>query len=48
MCQETNLVLKWENCHFMVQEENMLGHWISAKGIKVDRAKIEVIANLPP
>ena len=47
-CQETNLVLNWEKCHFMVQEGIVLGHRISAKGIEVDRAKIEVIANLPP
>ena len=32
----------------MVQEGIVLGHRISAKGIEVDRAKIEVIEKLPP
>lgn len=47
-CKETNLVLNWEKCHFMVQEGIVLGHRISAKGIEVDRAKIQVIEKLPP
>ena len=42
-CEETNLVLNWEKCHFMVQEGIVLEHRISARGIKVDRAKIEAI-----
>ena len=48
VCEETNLVLNWENCHFMVQEEIVLGHKISVKGIQVDKAKIDVIEKLPP
>ena len=47
-CEETNLVLNWEKCHFMVQEGIVLGHKISQSGIEVDKAKVEVIANLPP
>ena len=47
-CEETNLVLNWEKCHFMVQQGIVLGHWISARGIEVDRAKIEAIEKLPP
>ena len=39
-CEETNLVLNWEKCHFMVQEGIVLGHRISARGIEVDKAKI--------
>ena len=31
-CEETNLVLNWEKCHFMVQEGIVLGHRISARG----------------
>ncbi|GKD63782.1 reverse transcriptase domain-containing protein, partial [Tanacetum coccineum] len=46
-CEETNLVLNWEKCHFMVKEGIVLGHKISGAGIKVDRAKIDVIAKLP-
>ena len=41
-CEETNLVLNWEKCHFMVKEGIVLGHRISSKGIEVDREKIEV------
>ena len=47
-CEETNLVLNWEKCHFMVQEGIVLGHRISARGIEVDKAKIEAIEKLPP
>ena len=47
-CEENNLVLNWEKCHFMVQEGIVLGHRISARGIGVDRAKIEAIEKLPP
>ena len=47
-CEETNLVLNWEKCHFMVQEGIVLGHRISARGIEVDRANIETIEKLPP
>ena len=47
-CEETNLILNWEKCHFMVQEGIVLGHRISARGIEVDRAKIEAIEKLPP
>ena len=47
-CEETNLVLKWEKCHFMVQEGIVLGHRVSKKGIEVGKAKIEVIEKLPP
>ena len=38
----------WEKCHFMVQKGIVLGHKISAQGIEVDKAKIDVIENLPP
>ena len=47
-CEESNLMLNWEKCHFMVQEGIVLGHRISEKGIKVDKAKIEAIEKLPP
>ena len=47
-CEETNLVLNWEKCHFMVQEGIVLGHQISTIGIEVDKAKIEAIEKLPP
>ncbi|XP_058733254.1 uncharacterized protein LOC131604856 [Vicia villosa] len=47
-CQESNLILNWEKCHFMVREGIVLGHKISHRGIEVDQAKVEVISKLPP
>ncbi|CAL8084600.1 unnamed protein product [Prunus armeniaca] len=47
-CIKTNLVLNWEKCHFMVKQGIVLGHLISNRGIEVDKAKIDVIAKLPP
>ena len=47
-CQEKDLVLNWEKCHFMVHEGIVLGHLVSERGIEVDKAKIEVIEKLPP
>ena len=35
-CEDCNLTLNWEKCHFMVKEVTVLGHCISEKGIKVD------------
>ena len=46
-CMDTNLVLNWEKCHFMVREGIVLGHKIYGKGIEVDKAKIEAIEKLP-
>ena len=36
-CEETNLVLNREKCHFMVNEGIVLGHKISERGIEVDK-----------
>jgi hypothetical protein len=47
-CQMADLVLIREKCHFMVQEGIVLGHKILEKGIEVDKAKIDVIEQLPP
>ena len=46
-CEETNLVLNWEKCHFMVKEGIVLGHKVSGNGIEVDQAKVEAISKLP-
>ncbi|GKF25704.1 hypothetical protein Tco_0081598 [Tanacetum coccineum] len=46
-CEDTNLVLNWEKCHFMVKEGIVLGRKISKSGIEVDRSKVDVIAKLP-
>ncbi|XP_070057027.1 uncharacterized protein [Nicotiana tomentosiformis] len=47
-CEETNLVLNWETCHFMVQEGIVLCHRVSKSGIEVDKAKVEEVEKLPP
>jgi hypothetical protein len=47
-CQMADLVLNYEKCHFMVQEGIVLGHKILEEGIEVDKAKVEVIEQLPP
>nr|GEW29310.1 DNA-directed DNA polymerase [Tanacetum cinerariifolium] len=46
-CDDPNLVLNWEKCYFMVKEGIVLGHKISKSEIKVDGAKVDVIAKLP-
>nr|GEX61311.1 reverse transcriptase domain-containing protein [Tanacetum cinerariifolium] len=46
-CEDANLSLNWEKSHFMVKEGIFLGHKISKNMIKVDRAKVDVIAKLP-
>nr|GEZ60965.1 RNA-directed DNA polymerase homolog [Tanacetum cinerariifolium] len=46
-CEETNLVLNWKKCHFMVNEGIVLGHKVSGSGIEVDKAKIDAISKLP-
>ncbi|GJS96563.1 reverse transcriptase domain-containing protein [Tanacetum coccineum] len=45
--EDTNLVLNREKCHFMCREGIMLGCKILKSGIRVDRAKVDVIAKLP-
>ncbi|KAM1002844.1 hypothetical protein ACFX2C_003230 [Malus domestica] len=46
-CVETNLVLNWEKCHFMVKQGIVLGHIISEKVIEVDKSKIDLVRHLP-
>nr|GEV27181.1 reverse transcriptase domain-containing protein [Tanacetum cinerariifolium] len=46
-CEDTNLVLNWVKCNFMVKEDIVLGYKISKSGIKVDKAKVNVIEKLP-
>nr|GEV70986.1 reverse transcriptase domain-containing protein [Tanacetum cinerariifolium] len=45
-CEDTNLCLNWEKSHFMVKEGIVLDHKISKQGIKVDKAKVDVITKL--
>jgi hypothetical protein len=46
-CEETNLVLNCEKCHFMVNEGIVLGHKICKRGIEVDRAKVKELRKCP-
>jgi hypothetical protein len=47
-CQDVDLILNWEKCHFMVREGIVLGYKIAEKGIKMDKMKIDVIEQLLP
>ncbi|XP_075077059.1 uncharacterized protein LOC142163813 [Nicotiana tabacum] len=47
-CETTHLILNREKWHFMVKEGIVRGHKVTAHGIEVDRAKVDVIARLPP
>ena len=46
-CIETNLVLNSEKCHFTVEQDIVLGHVVSSRGIEVDKAKVDTIQSLP-
>jgi hypothetical protein len=47
-CAEVDLVLNWEKCHFMFKQGIVLRHVISERGIEVDKAKVEMVEQLPP
>ena len=47
-CQDKNLALNWENCHFIVTEGIVLGHKISAARLEVDQAKVSAIKTILP
>ena len=42
-CQDKNLALNWEKCHFMVTKGIVLGHKITAARLEVDQAKFSII-----
>jgi len=46
-CIETNLVLNYEKCYFMVIQGIFLRYVMSSCGLEVDKAKIDVISSLP-
>ncbi|XP_049382870.1 uncharacterized protein LOC125847254 [Solanum stenotomum] len=39
-CEEANLGLNWEKCHFMVKEGIVLGHKVSQKGLTLTKTKL--------
>ncbi|RDX97133.1 Retrovirus-related Pol polyprotein from transposon 17.6, partial [Mucuna pruriens] len=45
-CIDTNLVLNFEKCHFMVTKGIVLGHLVSNRGIEVDKSKVDIITSL--
>ena len=47
-CQDKNLALNWEKCHFMVTEGIVLRHRVSAAGLEVDQEKVSIIKTLLP
>ena len=47
VCVRKRLVVSREKSHFMVQGGVVLGHLVWGKGLEVDKAKIEVLQNLP-
>ncbi|RDY02886.1 Retrovirus-related Pol polyprotein from transposon 17.6, partial [Mucuna pruriens] len=46
LCIDTNHVLNFGKCHFMVIEGIVLGHLVSSRGIEVNKAKVDIIASL--
>jgi hypothetical protein len=46
-CIETNLVLNYEKCYFMVEQGIILGHVVPWCGLEVNKAKIDVNSSLP-
>ena len=47
-CQDKNLALNWEKCHFMVTEGIVLRHKISATSLEVNQAEVSIIKTLLP
>ena len=47
-CVDTNLTLSWEKSHFMVGQGIVLAHVVLSRGIEADKAKVDLIAKLPP
>ena len=47
-CMDSNLVLNWEKCHFIVEQGIVLGHIVSSsKGSEIDKSKIDLVRSLP-
>ena len=46
-CIATRLCLSHEKCYMMMTERLILGHYISAAGIQVDPAKIQILLLIP-
>ncbi|RDX86383.1 hypothetical protein CR513_32279, partial [Mucuna pruriens] len=44
-CIDTNLVLNFEKCHFVMTKGIVLGHLVSNRGIRVDKSKVDIITS---
>lgn len=42
-CEETNFILNWEKCHFMVKEGILLRHKVFKSSIEVDKGVRDTI-----
>src|SRR5664279_3914898 len=42
-CEDQNLVLNWEKCHFMVIEGFVLGNGFSERGMELNQAKLKLL-----
>ena len=42
-CEETNIVLYWEKCHFMVNEGIVLGHKFLKEALKLIKLKLMLL-----
>lgn len=47
ICVKVNLMLNQENFHFIARKVTTLEHFVSNRGIQVDKAKLQVIEKLP-
>nr|GEU96604.1 DNA-directed DNA polymerase [Tanacetum cinerariifolium] len=47
-CEDTNLVLNWEKCHFMVKKGIVLGHKISKIGLEIARPMTHILKKETP
>src|ERR1041384_2210864 len=46
-CEETNMVLNWEKCHFMVNEGIVLGHKFPKGELKWTRQRLKLLNGCP-
>ena len=46
-CQDKHSTLNWDKCPIIVERGIVLGYIISSEGIDADKAKVDLIINLP-
>src|SRR5262245_48467859 len=44
ICIKTNIVLNYEKCYFIVEQDTILGYIVFKRGIEVDPTKIDAIS----